>query len=184
MNLLKRNISLARGTLGIFVILILISIFLYLYNPYERARLARDQQRIEDLQSLKQALDSYLKNNYKAEPEMCDGCALGKSVFAAGPINLDTSFTLKIATSSAVNITGWLPLDFSLNAKIGETPIKVLPLDPLGIDPYVYTYTPGKNGSYKLSAALESGQNDGLEREDGGTNEDRYEIGADLTLLP
>jgi hypothetical protein len=157
---------------------------LFFYNPSERARLSRDQQRIQDLQSLTKALDGYLKNNLKEKVYMCDGCTLEKTVFASGAISFESSVTIKDSDSSAVNITGWIPIDFSLNAKTGETPILKLPVDPVNVAPYVFTYSPGKNGFYKLSAALESATNDSLEMDDGGTVEDRYEVGTNLNLPP
>lgn len=186
MGVLKsvRRVSLLQVIIGVIIILVITAVSLYVYKPFEKAKLSRDQKRIQDLDRLNAAVEAYLKNNSKTGPTMCDGCQIGEAVFATGLIDLDRSFTLKVATSSAVNITGWVPVDFSLNSKIGKTPIKKLPMDPINTDPYVYTYTPGKKGAYKLTAALESLQNDVLESDDGGTDESRYEVGTDLTLPP
>ena len=181
---LFQRISFLKGVLGLAFILVVIGTGLFLYNPFEKARLARDQQRIRDLDNLKIAIDTYLKNNHQEKIEMCAGCRLEKTVFATGEVGFEGSFVPKVSAGSAVNITGWIPIDFSLNAKIGETPIKKLALDAVNMAPYVYTYTPGKAGSYKLSAALESAQNDGLEKDDGGIRDDRYEVGTNLTLPP
>ncbi len=184
MDPLRKTLS-AKQALVVFLgLLILIGAFLYFYQPFEKARLSRDQKRIEELTKLKEAIDTYLKNNPGKEGAMCDRCEVGKTIFAAAPISSDGSFYIKNVVSTAVNITGWVPIDFSLNAKIGETPIKVLPVDPTNVHPYVFTYTPGKNASYKLTAALESTQNDSLEKDDGGINENRYEVGSDLSLPP
>ncbi len=190
MKIINRNIalrsrfSLVKSIIVVLVILILTGGLLYWYNPYEKARIARDETRIQELQELDEAISVYLQNNNKTKATTCDGCAIGKDIFATGDIELDLSLEVKVSTSSAVNITGWIPLDFSLNARIGETPIKKLPQDPLNEPPYVYTFTPGKNGTYKLSAALESIQNDDIERNDAGINETRYELGNDMSLSP
>jgi len=189
MLILNRQVNLARptskqGFSAVFIILLLIGIGLYFYDPYEKARLARDKKRVENIQNLKKAIEAYLQNNKLQEISMCDGCSLGKDVFAMSSINLGQSVSARVVGSSAVNITGWIPIDFSLNAKIGQTPIKTLLADPLNLDPYVYTYTPGPSRTYKLSAALESSQNDSLESNDGGVNDNRYEVGTDLKLPP
>ena len=168
----------------VLVVLILVGGLLYWYNPYEKARIARDETRIRQLQKLDKAIAVYLENNNKTKATTCDGCHLGKDIFSTGAIELDSSLQVKVSTSAAVNITGWVPIDFSLNAKIGGTPIKILPQDPLNEPPYVYTFTPGKSGTYKLSAALESTQNDEIEKNDAGINDTRYELGNDLQLPP
>ena len=190
MKILNKNVTghsrfgLVKGIAGMLVILLTVLGLLYWYNPYEKGRLARDDVRIRELKRLDGAIKTYLENNDKSKAETCDSCTIGKDIFATGSVDLEESLKVVSSTSSAVNITGWVPVDFSLNARIGETPIKVLPIDPSNIPPYVYTYTPGKNGTYKLSAALESTQNDSMEKDDLGINDGRYELGNDLQLPP
>ena len=182
--MIPKRVYVRQLVVGIFLLFIILGAVLYVYNPYERARQKRDNQRIADLESLKKSIDIYLANNGNESAGMCDGCKLDNGVFASQPITLKGTISAQVINSSAVNITGWIPIDFSLNAKINETPLSQLPQDPVNIDPYVYTYTPGKNGMYKLTAALESAQNDTLEADDGGTDSTRYEIGSGLSLVP
>ena len=190
MKILDKNVtlhtrfSLVKSIIVVLVIFIVFAGLVYWYNPYEKARLSRDDTRVRQLQEIDRAIKVYLENNDKTKAETCDGCTIGKEIFATGPLETQDSLKMTAVTSVAVNITGWVPLDFSLNAKIGETPLKFLFLDPLNEPPYVYTYTPGKNGTYKLSTALESTQNDDTEIDDGGINDTRYELGNDLSLLP
>jgi hypothetical protein len=190
MKIFNRNVtlhshfSLVKSLVVVLVIFIVFGGFLYWYDPYERARQSRDEIRIQKLQELDKAIQVYLENNDKTKAPTCYGCGLGKDIFSTAPLDLKDTLKVKDSTSQAVNITGWVPIDFSLNARIGETPIKILPLDPLNESPYVYTYTPGKNGTYKLSTALESGQNNGIEIDDAGINDTRYELGNDLQLSP
>ncbi len=182
-NIFQR-VSLLKAIVGLVAVLVVSAAGLFLYNPPEKARLSRDQQRIQDLQDLTKAIDRYIKNNQKEKIEMCDRCGLEKTVFSSGEISFEGSFIVKSSVSSVVNITGWIPIDFSLNARLGETPTMKLPLDPVNVEPYVFTYSPGKNAAYKLSAALESIENDNLEAEDGGKDENRYEVGTNLNLPP
>ncbi len=184
MNLLTRSISLKTAAIALFVGVALVGFFLYRYNPYEKGRQERDKKRIENLKKLSQAIRDYLQNNKNHPAPLCDNCQVGETIFTTGALNIKSAFQEKVSDSTAVNITGWVTVDFSLNAKIGQTPIKILPLDPINKDPYVYTFTPGKNGTFKLTASLESSKNSSIEQGDGGTDSARYELGTDLTLLP
>ena len=178
------RVTLIQGVIGLFIIPSLLGFSLYLYNPSEKARNKRDDQRITDLEILKKSIDKYLANNDNKSATMCDVCKLDSDIFAAQSITLKSTNSAKVIDSIAVNVTGWIPIDFSLNAKINKTPISELPLDPTNSEPYVYTYSPGKNGVYKLTASLESVKNDSLEADDGGIDDTRYEIGTDLGLPP
>ena len=178
------RVTLIQGAIGLFLIVSFLGTSIYLYNPNEKARQVRDKQRIEALETIKKSIDKYLANNDNESAAMCDGGKLDSVIFAAQSITLKSTNSAKVIDSIAVNITGWVPIDFSFNSSIGETPINTLPLDPVNSEPYVYTYSPGKNGVYKLTAALESAQNDNLETDDGGIDDARYEIGTGLSLPP
>ncbi len=182
--------------------LVLLSIVaLVLYNPIERAREARDDQRLADLRLLKTSLDYYISQNANIGANLCAGCQLGKDVFVYHRALLPAG-NLRITQSRFVNGQGWVPVDFSLNAPLFSTPLALLPVDPLektrsvrqslpilnGFYPkdkenFVYTFTPGANGKYKLTAKMESKK--GLQKaaNDGGDLADRYEVG-DLSLVP
>ena len=189
--------------LGIVMVFAVVGFFLL--NPAERSKQTRDQQRVTDLQELKKALDFFLTKNAKissdTEKLLCTDCDLTKDVFSYRSIEID-SLTTKERHGRFVNGTGWIPIDFSANMKLGETPLKLLPVDPLekgynirktfpvvnlffsNNEGFVYTFTPGKSGKYKLTAKMES--KTGLEKakDDGGTLDDRLEIGSDLSLRP
>jgi len=179
------------------------SFFVFFYKPFEKAKEARDKQRINDLKSIKKAIDFYITKNASVGAPLCEGCALGKDVFAYRNINIKlASASVKVKNSRFVNGTGWIPIDFSLNAPLYQTPLELLPVDPLEAtfpvrqrlplvksffpeekEDFVYTFTPGFEGKYKLTAKMESKK--GLEKagSDGGTVVDRYEIG-ELSLAP
>ncbi len=190
-----------------FAILVILTIGIVVFNPIERMRESRDTTRVNDLTSIKKAIDIYINNNAKdiaANPGLlCSNCSVGKEVFSYRSIKLivsvsDTGLTTVEKHSLYVNATGWLPLDLARNARLGQTPLKVLPLDPLEKgysirtklpffskeENFVYTYTAGIDNKYKLTAKLESKK--GLEKakNDGGTLDDRIEVGTDLTLKP
>ena len=185
--------------------LVFVAAFIFLLNPSERSKQGRDQQRITDLENLKKALDYYLTKNAKVGPDnekiLCSDCNLAGDVFSYRSIDLGGVKT-KERHGRYVNGTGWIPIDFSANMRLGETPISILPVDPaekgysirttfpiVGLfynrtEDFVYTFRPAKNGKYKLTAKMES--ETGLEKakDDGGTLEDRFEVGSDLKLKP
>ena len=192
-----------RVILIVVLVLILFSglLVLVVYNPMEKNREKRDEQRTVDLGNLKKAIDFYITKNAKVNSPLCQGCNLGKDVFVYREIKLAKG-NVKVVEQRFVNSHGWVPVDLSINAPLFQTPLKILPVDPLeetlpvrqkvpllnGFFPkekedFVYTYTPGENGKYKLTAKMESRK--GLEKasSDGGSIVDRYEIG-ELSLVP
>lgn len=197
------KVSKILGLVTVFTAVVLALVFLL--NPSEGFKARRDQQRVNDLATLKKAIDFYLTENAKAETTvsslLCEECSLSQDVYSYRSIKVGNSTTIE-RKHRYVNSTGWVPIDFSKNMKIGQTPIKDLPLDPLedslqirkkfpflsnfypNTENFAYTFTPGKDGKYKLTALMES--KNGLEKAatDGGTLEDRFEIGSDLQLAP
>ncbi len=191
------------SVLVICFVAVVISVFLL--NPSDRAKQTRDQQRITDLEQLKKALDYFLTKNAKTSSDtekiLCTDCDLARDVFSYRKLEL-AGIETKERHGRYVNGTGWIPIDFSANMRIGETPLSLLPIDPLekgysirktfpivslfstNNEDYIYTFRPAKNGKYKLTAKLES--KTGLEKakDDGGTLDDRFEIGSDLDLKP
>lgn len=186
---------------GVFVFLILIAAAIYFIDPLEKMREARDDQRVKDLESLKKAIDFHIDRNAKeiaaSSPLLCADCPDGEEVFSYRSVTVNDIQTTERG-SRIVNSTGWVPLDLSLNAKVNETPLRLLPVDPLEKgypvrqrlsflefdESFVYIYTAGRETKYKLSAKMESLK--GLQKAvaDGGSLEDRYEVGSDLGLLP
>ncbi len=182
------------------LIVVILGIF-FLLNPLEKAREQRDKQRVSDLKELKKAIDFYITKNAKSLSPLCQGCNLNKDVFAYRSLKLSEG-NLIVVNQRYVNSHGWIPVDLSLSVDLFHTPLKLLPVDPLEEtypvrqklpfinsffpkekEEFVYTYTPGENGSYKLTAKMES--KTGLEEasSDGGRLVDRYEIG-ELRLVP
>lgn len=168
--------------IAVFALLVLFTAFNYFYNPAEKLREDRDKQRETDLTTLKKALDFYITKNAKNGSPLCDSCNLRKSIYSFSEIEVN-SFVTQAIPLRWVNGTGWIPVDFSLNAGLGETPLVVLPVDPFNKDDYIYTYTPGENGKYKITAKMESKRGLAKASSDGGSLVDRYEVG-ELVLKP
>lgn len=191
-----------KKVLIVLILLIILGVTLFfVFNPLEKMREARDTSRIDDLTALKKAIDKYIANNAKNIAAnsnlLCDSCSDLNLIYSFRKINLGSSTTTE-KQSLYVNGTGWVPLDLSLNSRIGQTPLQLLPLDPLEkgynirtrlpffskSEDFVYTFTAGGSNKYKLTAKMESKK--GLEKakNDDGSIDDRIEIGTDLTLKP
>ena len=182
-------------------LLVILAIGFVVFNPLERMRESRDTERINDLTSLKKAIDTYISNNAKdiaaTSGLLCSSCSSGKEVFSYRLVKINGTKTVE-KQKLFVNATGWVPLDLARNSRLGQTPLKILPLDPLEKgytirtklpffskdEDFVYTFTAGIDNKYKLTAKLVSKK--GLEKaeSDGGSLENRIEVGTDLTLRP
>lgn len=188
--------------IGLVIIGVIGIIAWILFDPLEKLREVRDDQRISDLAKLKKAIDLYINNNAKdiaaKASLLCTNCKTGQEIFSFRSVELPGGSESTARHSTYINATGWVPLDLTLNAKIGQTPLKLLPIDPLekGFllrtklpflkrqENFVYTYSAGLADKYKLTAKMESEK--GLEKakNDGGILDDRFELGTDLSLKP
>lgn len=180
------------------------AVFLFLVKPQVISKESRDQKRIEDLETLKKALDFYLSTAAKAgvpvESLLCTDCSNSK-ITSFRALKISENQTVAVP-QRFVNGSGWVKVDLSANMKIGQTPLKLLPVDPYDEnytlrqkmpflknffgerDTFGYTFTAGKDGKYKLTAKLESSEGLKKAANDQGNIPDRYEIGSDLNLKP
>ncbi len=162
-------------------LVLVVAVVGFLVNPFEKMRESRDQKRLEDLERLEKAIEFYLKNNAQ-DPKLCDSCQSG-SLFSHQPLSSLAKST-SVIQSTGVGGSGWVPLDFSLNAGLNKTPLLSLPVDPINQDPYVYVFTVGEAGKFKLTSKFEAAKNAAIMAEDGGKHSDLYETGTDKSLAP
>lgn len=197
----------------IAILAVLGAMVIFLLNPAETLRKARDSQRFSDLATIKTAVGIYLAS--KTAPSL-DGqsganinekCAsettptiwysVPSSETAISDTTLGTFATSSQATSSAtVGLTdgsgGWIKIN--LNSLIGSSPISNFPIDPVNTivsgsavtsADLVYRYTCKKSPlGFEINATLESEEYATSSVRDGGNNSLLYEVGTDLTILP
>ena len=182
----KKTWYVVGAVAGLLVVPLLIGsvFFLIALSPKKLLTEARDSQRISNLSSLDSLIDLYLINAAEAEPlpEECD-----KYYWATIPGAKNYfSNSLKQApqTSSMIDGTGWLPINFNLIPD--GSPLLTLPIDPINNSDHFYAFSCNRNTTtFKLVADMESdsysknGVND-VEGKDGGDNPDIYEIGTGL----
>lgn len=243
MNLLKnlkktdghaKGFTLLELLIVIAIIAILSIALVFMLNPAETLKKARDAQRISDLKTVKTALGIMLTasstpsldGTFSATtPVLCltkgDGTsagALGAKIaysttaptsgitatpgadaVATGTF-ASAGYSVTSANAGKVDGNGWIPVN--LKALTGGTPIASFPIDPTNtasaaasINDLVYRYT-CQNGSsvsgkppfiFEIDARLESNAytvEDSKMSKDGGDNDNVYETGNSLNLLP
>ena len=190
----NRGFTLVELLVVIVVVAVLALVVILVLNPSELLRRARDSNRISDMASLRTSLALYLAN--VSSPNLASStngygrcyitaattsCAFGFSTFPA------TNSTSS-ATSTAVNSTGWLPVDMTQIAS--GAPLASLPIDPVNNSTCFYGYVAtSTNLTYKLIAScMESvkyggvGSGYNVLATDGGSFPNVYELGTNLSL--
>ena len=214
MQLNKKGFTLLELLIVIAILAVLGAIVVFLLNPAETLRKARDSQRISDLSTIKTALGIYIAS--KNQPsldgqsggsinEKCIGGTGADTMWITDSAVTDVSASstaLTIATTSVANLSltsgsGWLPVN--LNSLTGGSPISNMPVDPtnaandvanIASSSLIYRYACRKSPlGFEVNARLESGAfgpggEDDRATKDGGDNATLYEVGTDLTILP
>ncbi len=153
--------------LVVLVIISVLSIIIFtLLNPLEINRQARDAVRLSDLANLQQALVAKIGDPDTDKNFLCNGSSGGCVGNSLGNRN--------------VNGSGWIKANFD---SIQGVTFHILPIDPVNLEPYFYTYSSNGN-NFELNAKIESVKFLNKSQSDGGNNPEVYEIGTNLTLLP
>lgn len=204
---IKKGFTLIELLVVIAIIAILSVVVILTLNPAELLRQSRDSNRISDLSVTKSAVAFYLASvtspsigNYGTCYQDAATTTAGQATVGTTTINCSTWFvslnlgeasSSNYSSSTAVDGTGWIPINFSTttaaNAIAGGSPLGSLPHDPLNNDGiHFYSYT-ASSTVFKLDAHMESvkysngGSNDVCST-DGGKDPNSYEQGTNLSL--
>lgn len=210
----KKGFTLLELLIVIAILAVLGAIVVFLLNPAETLRKARDSQRISDLSTIKTALGIYIAS--KTSPSMDNQSGSSINEKCIGGTGVDTIWitdsavtdtaasgtALTVATTSVANValtsgSGWLPVN--LDSLTGGSPISNMPVDPtnaandvatVASSSLMYRYACKKSPlGFEVNARLESGAfgpggEDDRATKDGGDNTTLYEVGTDLKILP
>lgn len=131
----------------------------------EITKSANDSVRLADISTLKNAISLYLAD--VSIPKICP--------------NKNKVYTSDKGTD-AVDGSGWLPVN--LNDIRSGSPLNKLPRDHENKDSYVYSYKCDPTGRlFELNAKLAAHKNATYMSNDGGDNQNVYEVGLDLKLI-
>ncbi len=154
----------------IAVIGILSAVILFAINPAENLKKTRDAARIQDIASIRKAIDTSVADSSLTLPQ-------GSCGFASPCKSLSTS-------GRQTNGMGWVPLNI-------QKYLPILPVDPkngiantlnsqgTNVTPYYYFATDGS--AYRLATYLESSNSTSFTTSDGGTEPDMLESGTDMS---
>lgn len=79
--------------------------------------------------------------------------------------------------------TNWLPVDLGREGIEGPV-VTHTPRDPVNTSRYYYSFACSNKGTYEVNVRLESLENVSKAFSDGGSDEEVYEVGSDLSLIP
>lgn len=156
---MNKGFTLIELLVVIAIVAILSVAVILALNPTQLLAQARDSNRVNDLNTVKNAISMYIASTSTA-PSLGtpNACVSSLAVAPAGNcLNrykalTGATYTLA-ATPSAVNSSGWVPIN--MTGMTGGAPLGALPLDPTNSGNYYYTY--GTDGtSFELTALLES----------------------------
>lgn len=191
---MRRGFTLIEILIVIGIVAALATVVVLALNPAEILRQGRDAKRLSELNSLNSALAFVLSQRanpslgfpdvaYVSLPDTASDCSTHTNLPALPP-----GWTYQCATEQdyrKVDGNGWLPVDFT---GLASTVFDVLPVDPVNTDAggLYYSYFAG---SWELNAVMESakygsGGNRDVVGKDGGTDDNVFEIGTELSLSP
>jgi prepilin-type N-terminal cleavage/methylation domain-containing protein len=153
----------------IAIIVILALAALIVINPIELLKRGRDATRVSDLQNLHQAISA-------AVSEASGSTAAVLCYNTSAPCSGASTDNSGNARSN--NGTGWVKVNLSNQA----LKMPVLSNDPINDSTYHYNYN-SDGSQWEFNAVLESDQYKTKMSQDGGNNDNAFEVGTSLTLI-
>ncbi|MAF79683.1 hypothetical protein CL629_01240 [bacterium] len=190
---MKKGFTLIELLVVIAILAVLATAVVLVLNPAELIRQSRDATRISDLEAINTALGFYLADvdpsNISLAEASSDVCpATARCTFASStsPLGGRTCVVPSAADLSTVGGAGWI--DVNLGAITGGSPLSSLPIDPRNTAPHLfYSYACDSASTwYEINADMESikysSGSSNVEANDGGDNDNVYEVGNDPGL--
>jgi prepilin-type N-terminal cleavage/methylation domain-containing protein len=179
----KRGFTLIELLVVIGILAILTAAVVLVLNPAELLRQSRDAQRLSDFDALRSAINLYLST--VPTPVMASGTTACYYMVGTTPARYNTC-TATNNTSTAINGSGWVPINFNdmATTSVGlSVPLSTLPTDPVNSAPYFYSGDfDGTKNNYELDSVLESAKYQGKMLTDGGSSSTLYEVGNKLDM--
>ncbi|MFA5052501.1 MAG: prepilin-type N-terminal cleavage/methylation domain-containing protein [Parcubacteria group bacterium] len=169
-----KGFTLIELLIVIAILAVLAAAVVVVLNPAELLARARDTQRLNDLDTVRNALNIYITT--VSPIDLGDCVAAGRATFQPGATmgpfaNHVGSVTVPAAADmQKVNNAGWVNVNFTQIP--GGAPLPYLPIDPTNDANYFYAYacSESPNYIYELAGRLESQTHRDKMKIDGGSN--------------
>jgi len=202
-NTFSKGFTLVELLIVITILAALAAAVVVVLNPAELLAQGRDAQRMSDLSTVQNALLMLVAQGLVPAPSLCVGavgppllnscnpggiCMVDPGGTNNGPFSTQTCSGFNSART--VDGTGWVDVLLT-DARVGGSPITILPVDPVNTAQFFYAYKATAAGTFKLAGRLESARYRSMMENDGGirnvctvhtANSCFYEIGSDLAL--
>lgn len=164
-----KGFTLVELLVVIAIIAILAAVVVLIINPLELTRRGRDAARLTDLANLQSAINVAVQES-TGSGAVTVLCSTSGSYPCNGSSNTGTR---------ASDGTGWVKVNLSSQKSVS---VPTLPIDPVNSVAYHYTYCAASD-AWEINTVLESDQQKGKMTTDGGNENDKYEVGSNLTLV-
>lgn len=158
----------------IAIIAVLAAVVVLIINPIELTRRSRDAARLTDLANLQQAI------NVAVQEATGSGTAGILCIGTTAPCSGKSNDNGGGAATRKSDGTGWV----KVNLGVQSVKVPTLPVDSINDATYNYAYQTNAAGdSWEIDAALESDQQKSKMQNDGGNDDNKYEVGSNLTII-
>lgn len=165
-----KGFTLVELLVVIAIIAILAAVVVLIINPLELTKRSRDAARLTDLSNLQQAINVAVQEATTSGTNiLCNG----EAATCNGSSN---SGDASVRSSSG---NGWIKVNLGSQKSVS---VPTLPVDPINSTAYHYTYCVN-NDAWEIDTVLESDQQKDKMKNDGGGEDDKYEVGSNLSLI-
>ena len=185
-----KGFTLVELLIVIGILAILSAATVLILNPAQILQESRDTQRVNDLSTLSSAISlvlatdttPLLANDTGGAPVFVCGTHYASSKDASPASFFTVGTTLDSNNDGVRSVAGlgWVAAD--LTGASGGAPVAGLPADPTNDDTYNYQYSCGASNKFEIDANMESTKYATNETNDGGDNNNVYEVGNALNL--
>lgn len=163
--------TLVEVLLVVVIVVVIGFLVLLVIDPQETTRRGRDAIRMNDIGLVFKAVQVAIDTNGEPSPALL--CFEIPTPCSGGSLDQDVNVRKNDGT-------GWVKVDLAHAAGVN---LPTLPADPLTTGPMQYQYY-SDGYLFEVNAQFESKQYADRMKLDGGDNDQRFELGTKLTLIP